>query len=63
MAGSILLLYNGCMSDVILLGIAVAFFVVTTLYVRLCDHMIGPDDVATDVSTDVDHVSASEVSP
>ena len=58
MVGSIMRAYNGRMSDVIFLGIAFAFFVLTALYVRLCDHMIGPDDVATDV----DRVPAREVS-
>ena len=41
--------YNGRMSDVIFLGVAAVFFVLMALYVRLCDRMIGPDEVATDV--------------
>ena len=37
------------MSDAIFLAIAGAFFVLTALYVRLCDYMIGPDEVAGNV--------------
>jgi hypothetical protein len=35
------------MSDVIFIAIMIAFFVLCALYVQLCDHMIGPDDLAT----------------
>lgn len=51
------------MSDVIFIAVLIAFFVLCTLYVQLCDRMIGPDDPAmagtgTDGATadlDVDH--------
>lgn len=32
------------MTDVVLLGIAVAFFAVTAAYVRGCERLIGTDD-------------------
>jgi hypothetical protein len=33
-------------SDVIYIAVMIAFFVLCTLYVQLCDRMIGPDDPA-----------------
>jgi hypothetical protein len=33
-------------SDVIFIAVLLAFFVLCTLYVQLCDRMIGPDELA-----------------
>jgi len=40
--------YNGPMSDVIFIAVVLAFFALTALYVRLCDNMLGPDEMTTD---------------
>jgi hypothetical protein len=37
------------MSDVIFIAVVIAFFVLCALYVQLCDHMIGSDDLALSV--------------
>ena len=34
------------MSDVIFIAVMIVFFVLCALYVQLCDHMIGSDEVA-----------------
>ena len=34
------------MQDVVYLAVTVAFFVLSALFVVLCDRIIGPDDVA-----------------
>lgn len=34
------------MSDVIFIAVMIGFFVLCTLYVQLCDHMIGSDELA-----------------
>ena len=34
------------MSDVIFVAVLLAFFVLCTLYVQLCDRIVGPDDLA-----------------
>lgn len=34
------------MSDVIFIAVLLAFFLVCTLYVQLCDRMIGSDELA-----------------
>jgi hypothetical protein len=36
-------------SDVIYIAVMIAFFVLCTLYVQLCDRMIGPDELAMPV--------------
>ncbi|HEY4608166.1 MAG TPA: hypothetical protein VIH06_03160 [Ilumatobacteraceae bacterium] len=41
--------YNRRMSDVIFIGVVLGFFALAALYVRLCDSMIGPDEMTTDV--------------
>jgi hypothetical protein len=37
------------MSDVIFIALMIAFFILCTLYVQLCDRMIGSDDLALSV--------------
>jgi hypothetical protein len=34
------------MSDVIYVAVVIAFFVLCTLVIHVCDRMIGPDDLA-----------------
>ena len=34
------------MSDVIFIAVMIVFFLLCTLYVQLCDRMIGPDELA-----------------
>ncbi len=34
------------MSDVIFIAVMIVFFLLCTLYVHLCDRMIGPDELA-----------------
>ena len=34
------------MGDLIFVLVVVAFFAVTALFVRWCDHLVGPDDLA-----------------
>jgi hypothetical protein len=34
------------MSDVIFIAVMIVFFLLCTLYVHVCDRMIGPDDLA-----------------
>jgi hypothetical protein len=34
------------MSDVVYIAVLVVFFALCTLYVQLCDRMIGPDELA-----------------
>ncbi len=39
------------MADIVFIGIALAFFALCALYVRWCDHIIGPDVFATSDSS------------
>ncbi len=34
------------MADIVFVAIALAFFAICVLYVRWCDRIIGPDEVA-----------------
>ena len=48
------------MTDVVFLAVLVAFFAVAVVFVRACEHIIGPDlesQVSADV-TDPDRVAA-----
>jgi hypothetical protein len=33
------------MADLVFVAVTVAFFAICVLYVRACDHIVGPDDV------------------
>ncbi len=48
------------MSDVIFIALMIVFFILCTLYVQLCDRMIGPDELAM-VGRDID--SANDSAP
>jgi hypothetical protein len=39
-------------SDIIFLGVAMAFFALCAMYVRWCDHIIGSDASAQTVTDD-----------
>jgi hypothetical protein len=42
------------MSDLVFLGIILAFFAFAVLFIRICEHLIGSDDEAVgDVDTEV----------
>jgi hypothetical protein len=48
------------MSDVIFIALMIVFFILCTLYVQLCDRMIGPEELAM-VGRDID--SATDSAP
>ncbi len=49
------------MADIVYLAVIVAFFALCVAFVRACDRIIGPDELAPLIPADGDDAGASEV--
>ena len=49
------------MGDVVFIAVMIVFFLLCTLYVQLCDRLIGPDELTSAGQADADPANVSGV--